>query len=137
VDRGNGQNRNMFRFPAVGGDRIRTEAQLFPEVSTGPRSLLGVRAVSGSLFRCEAISGKYPLMKRRLPTGNAQFSPTASLILAGTCEDPVVSKPAIRKGILIFVRMTQAAACRHSESKIRCRQSSNNSTCTQPHAAYR
>lgn len=31
-----GQNRNMFRFPATGGDRIRTEAQLFPEVSTGP-----------------------------------------------------------------------------------------------------
>jgi TolB protein len=31
-----GQNRNMFRFPATGGDRIRTEAHLLPEVSTGP-----------------------------------------------------------------------------------------------------
>jgi Tol biopolymer transport system component len=30
------QNRNMFRFPNTGGDRIRTEAQLLPEVSTGP-----------------------------------------------------------------------------------------------------
>jgi Tol biopolymer transport system component len=30
------QNHNMFRFPATGGDRIRTEAQLLPEVSTGP-----------------------------------------------------------------------------------------------------
>ncbi len=31
-----GQNRNMFRFPRTGGDRIRTEAHLLPEVSTGP-----------------------------------------------------------------------------------------------------
>lgn len=30
------QNHNMFRFPPTGGDRIRTEAQLLPEVSTGP-----------------------------------------------------------------------------------------------------
>ena len=43
----------------------------------------------------------------RLPTEIAQFSPTASLILAGTCEDPVVSKPAMRKWILIFVCLTQ------------------------------
>src|SRR5712692_7345065 len=28
--------RNMFRFPPTGGDRIRTEAHLLPEVSTGP-----------------------------------------------------------------------------------------------------
>ena len=34
-------------------------------------------------------------------------SPSASLILAGTCEDPVVSKPAMRKWILIFVCLTQ------------------------------
>jgi Tol biopolymer transport system component len=27
---------NMFRFPPTGGDRIRTEAHLLPEVSTGP-----------------------------------------------------------------------------------------------------
>src|SRR5215475_7432610 len=30
------QRRNMFRFPPTGGDRIRTEAHLLPEVSTGP-----------------------------------------------------------------------------------------------------
>src|SRR5215469_14189201 len=30
------QHHNMFRFPATGGDRIRTEAHLLPEVSTGP-----------------------------------------------------------------------------------------------------
>ena len=30
------QGHNMFRFPNTGGDRIRTEAQLLPEVSTGP-----------------------------------------------------------------------------------------------------
>src|SRR4051812_42522230 len=28
--------RNMFRFAPTGGDRIRTEAHLLPEVSTGP-----------------------------------------------------------------------------------------------------
>src|SRR5215472_11596394 len=30
------QRRNMFRFPPTGGDRIRTEPHLLPEVSTGP-----------------------------------------------------------------------------------------------------
>src|SRR5215831_12652062 len=33
---GQNQTRNMFRFPPTGGDRIRTEAHLLPEVSTGP-----------------------------------------------------------------------------------------------------
>jgi TolB protein len=36
--RGQNQTRNMFRFPPTGGDRIRTEAHLLPEVSTGPLS---------------------------------------------------------------------------------------------------
>src|SRR5215831_305396 len=35
---GQNQTRNMFRFPPTGGDRIRTEAHLLPEVSTGPLS---------------------------------------------------------------------------------------------------
>src|SRR5215470_2797731 len=30
------ERHTMFRFPATGGDRIRTEAHLLPEVSTGP-----------------------------------------------------------------------------------------------------